>query len=78
MEVILFQANRPPVGILVCGSEGGMQRAVGVSYDWTTATCFRETVFRLDSTVHDKMDRVSRTKLGLKRPATRAVYVGDN
>ncbi|OMP83144.1 hypothetical protein BK809_0004525 [Diplodia seriata] len=77
MEVMLFQAIRPPVGILVCGSEGGMQRAVGVSYDWTTATCYRETVFRLDSTVHDKMDRVPRTKLGLKRPVTRARYVGD-
>lgn len=77
MEVILFQAMRPPVGVLICGSEGGMQRAVGVSYDWTTATCFRETVFRLDSTVLDKMDRVTRTKLGLKRPSTRARLVGD-
>lgn len=77
MQVILFQATRPPVGILLCGSEGGMQRAVGVSYDWTTGTCFRETVFRLDTTVLDLMSRVTRTKLGLKRPLTRARLVGD-
>ena len=32
---------------LLCGSEGGMQRAVMCSYDWTTSTLYRETVLRM-------------------------------
>ncbi|KAJ9627151.1 hypothetical protein H2203_003612 [Taxawa tesnikishii (nom. ined.)] len=63
-----FEAARPPVGMILCGSEGGMQRAVGVSYDWTSGTCYRETVFRLETPVIDNMSRIPRTKLGLKRP----------
>ncbi|KAK0640196.1 hypothetical protein DIS24_g9593 [Lasiodiplodia hormozganensis] len=69
MFVILFQAARPPVGLLLCGSEGGMQRLVGVSYEWWTKTCYRETVLRLPVTVKDRMSRVSRLKLGLRRNA---------
>ncbi|TKA39317.1 hypothetical protein B0A49_13289, partial [Cryomyces minteri] len=68
MEVTLFRAVRPPVAFLLCGHEGGMQRAVGVSYDWTTGTCYRETVLRMETPVLEKMDRVSRLRLGLKRP----------
>jgi hypothetical protein len=32
-----------------CGAEGGMKRIVGCSYDWTTATFYRETVLRIES-----------------------------
>lgn len=67
MTVMLFQAVRPPIGFLLVGSEGGMQRAVGVSYDWETQTLVKETVLRLETPVLDRMDRVPRVKLSLGR-----------
>ena len=67
MTVTLFEAVRPPIAVLLCGSEGGMQRAVGCSYDWTNGTCCRETVLRMETTVLAKMSRVSRFKFGVKR-----------
>jgi len=68
MEVTIFEAARPPIAILICGSEGGMKRAVGVSYDWSTETLYRETVLRVPTHVLNRMDRVDRVKFGLKRP----------
>lgn len=68
MTVTLFQAARPPVCFLLAGSEGGMQRAIGCSYDWTTATLYRETVLRMETPIIDKMHRVSRVKIGFNRP----------
>jgi hypothetical protein len=50
MTVTLFQAARPPIGFIAVGAEGGMQRAVGVSLDWTTGTLYRETVLRMETT----------------------------
>lgn len=73
MQVTLIQAARPPVALLICGSEGGMQRAIGCSYDWTTQTLYRETVMRLPTTVLDRMERVPRFKIGLTRPNPPAV-----
>lgn len=51
MTVTLFEAVRPPVTILVCASEGGMQRAIACSFDWLTGTCYRETVLRMETPV---------------------------
>ena len=68
MTVTLFEAARPPTALIICGSEGGMQRAVGCSYDWTTGTLYRETVLRMPTTVLNRMDRVNKLKFGLKRP----------
>ena len=68
MTVTLFTAVRPPVAFLIAGSEGGMQRAIGCSYDWTTATLYRETVLRLETPALELMSRVSRVKIGFKRP----------
>ncbi|KAL3422677.1 3-hydroxyisobutyrate dehydrogenase protein [Phlyctema vagabunda] len=68
MEVTLIQAARPPIALIICGSEGGMQRAIGCSYDWTTGTLYRETVMRMKTTVLDRMDRVEKLKFGLTRP----------
>jgi hypothetical protein len=67
MTATLIQAARPPVCFIVAGAEGGMQRAIGCSYDWTTATLYRETVMRLHTPVLDTMSRVSRVKIGFKR-----------
>ena len=63
----MFEAERPPVVALLCGSEGGMQRAVMCSYDWTTQTLYRETVLRMETEVLDKRPRVGRVRFGLKR-----------
>jgi hypothetical protein len=73
MQVTLIQAIRPPVAFLLAGEEGGMQRAIGVSYEWETATCYRETVIRMDTPMYEKMSPVPRLRFGLKRapPKTR-------
>ncbi|OCL00677.1 uncharacterized protein K441DRAFT_531540, partial [Cenococcum geophilum 1.58] len=67
MTVTLFQAARPPVAFIIAGAEGGMQRAIGCSYDWTTETMYRETVLRFPTTALDSMKRVSKVKMGFKR-----------
>jgi hypothetical protein len=63
----LFEAERPPIVALLCGSEGGMQRAVMCSYDWTTQTLYRETVLRMETKVLEKMPRIGRVRFGLQR-----------
>ncbi|KAL2125248.1 hypothetical protein VTJ04DRAFT_1613 [Mycothermus thermophilus] len=68
MQMTLFEAERPPVCLFLCGAEGGMQRAVACSYDFTTGTFYRETVLRMPTTSLNRMDRTSRIKLGLSRP----------
>ncbi|KAH7323492.1 hypothetical protein BKA65DRAFT_567230 [Rhexocercosporidium sp. MPI-PUGE-AT-0058] len=72
MEVTMFEASNPPIALVICGSEGGMKRAIGCSYDWSTGTLYRETVLRVKTTVLDRMDRVDKLKLGLKRPRVEA------
>ncbi|KAG4429806.1 hypothetical protein IFR05_014711 [Cadophora sp. M221] len=67
MTVTLFAAERPPVVALLCGSEGGMQRAIMCSYDWPTQTLYRETVLRMETRVLEKMPRVGRVSFGLRR-----------
>ncbi|KAH7144513.1 hypothetical protein B0J13DRAFT_595923 [Dactylonectria estremocensis] len=58
MQLILFEAVRPPVTLMFCASEGGMQRQVGCSYEWETQTMYRETVLGLPTTSLSRMDRV--------------------
>lgn len=65
--VTTFRAVRPPVVALLCGSEGGMQRALMCSYDWTSQTLWRETVLRLPTPVLEKMPRIGRVRFGLRR-----------
>lgn len=67
LTVTLFSAVRPPVAVVLCGEEGGMQRALLCSYDWSTQTLYRESVLRMDTLVLEKMARVGRLRLGLKR-----------
>jgi hypothetical protein len=65
MTVTLFRATRPPVAVIICGSEGGMQRAVLCSYEWRTQTFCRETVLRMKTMVVEKMFRVDRFQFSL-------------
>jgi hypothetical protein len=67
MIVTMFEAVRPPVAVLLCRTEGGMQRAIACSYQWTTGTCYPETVLRMETTVLEKMSRVSRFRFGMKK-----------
>ncbi|KAL1878442.1 hypothetical protein Plec18167_004514 [Paecilomyces lecythidis] len=67
LTVTLFKAVRPPVAMLLCGTEGGMQRALLCSYDWKTQTLYRESVLRVDTVVLEHMSRVDRFRLGLHR-----------
>ncbi|KAL8916377.1 MAG: hypothetical protein Q9172_006334 [Xanthocarpia lactea] len=67
MTVTLFEAVRPPVAVLICGAEGGMQRALLCSQDWTSGTLYRETVLRMETRVKDRMDTMARVRLGLRR-----------
>jgi hypothetical protein len=67
MQLMLFEAVRPPQTLMFCASEGGMQRAVGCSYDWETQTMYRETVLRMPTPTLNRMDRVPRFRLGLLR-----------
>ena len=50
-----------------------MQRAIGVSYEWETATCYRETVMRMATPMYERMSPVPRVRFGLNRdpPKTR-------
>ncbi|KAK7997529.1 hypothetical protein PG989_005569 [Apiospora arundinis] len=67
MTAIAFQAARPPTAVIVCGREGGMQRAALCSYDWKRNTFAREQVIRLKTTVLDRMSRMERFRFSLKR-----------
>jgi len=67
LAVIMFTAVRPPVAVLPCGHEGGMQRAVMASYDWKEQTLYREAVLRMKTPVLAKMGRMHRFRFGFNR-----------
>lgn len=69
MTVTLFAAVKPPVAVLACGEEGGMQRALLCSYDWTNNTMYRETVLRMETPAYWRMSPIRRVRLGLKTRA---------
>jgi hypothetical protein len=72
MTVTLFKARRPPVALIIGGSEGGMKRALACSYDVTTGTLYREAVLRVPTRIVDKMFSLQRVRLGLNNPFTAA------
>lgn len=67
MTATAFQASRPPSTIMVCGHEGGMQRAILCSYDFERGTFAREAVVRVKTIVLDRMFRVDRFRFALRR-----------
>ena len=69
MTATRFRAERPPVAVLICGREGGMQRAILCSYDWRTNTFCRETVLRMKTIILERMFRVDRFRFALSRDA---------
>ncbi|KAF7189776.1 hypothetical protein HII31_08883 [Pseudocercospora fuligena] len=62
-----FYAERPPSVVMICGREGGMQRAVLCSYDFVTQTFVRETIVRMKTLVLDRMSRVDQFRFCLTR-----------
>jgi hypothetical protein len=78
MTVTIFQAARPPVCFLLLGGEGGMQRAVGCSFDWTTGILYRETVLRMETSCIDKMDLVSRARISLESQHSQVVQLAPS
>lgn len=67
LTVTLFEAVRPPVAVVLAGEEGGMQRTLLCSYDWSTQTLFRESVLRMETIVLEQIQRVGRLRVGLRR-----------
>ena len=66
MTVTLFSAANPPVAAVACGGEGGMQRTLLCSWDWTNNTLYRETVLRMETRTYWRMNPVGRIRLGLQ------------
>ena len=67
LTVTLFEAVRPPTAVVICGEEGGMQRALLCSYDWASQTLFRESVLRMETLILEQIQRAGRLRLGLRR-----------
>ncbi|KAI0535012.1 hypothetical protein GGR58DRAFT_480701 [Xylaria digitata] len=65
MTATAFRATRPPTTVIVCGREGGMQRAILCSYNWQKGTFVREAVIRVKTLVLDRMFRVDRFRFSL-------------
>lgn len=66
LTVTLFSAIKPPVAVVMCGEEGGMQRALLCSYEWTNNTLYRETVLRMETRTYWRMNTVGRIRLSLQ------------
>ncbi|KAK6065008.1 hypothetical protein SCUP234_12778 [Seiridium cupressi] len=69
MTATSFYAIHPPTTVIICGQEGGMQRAVLCSYKWQTGTFVRESVIRVRTMVLDRMLRVDRFRFSLRHKA---------
>ncbi|KPM45327.1 hypothetical protein AK830_g1186 [Neonectria ditissima] len=60
-----FRSQLPPVAMLICGQEGGKQRALLCSYDSSRNAYCRQTVLRVSPQVLDKMFRVDGVRFSL-------------
>lgn len=82
MTATAFYAAKPPTTVIVCGREGGMQRAILCSYDWRKNTFVGESVIRIKTMVLDRMFRVDRFRFALGRrtddPSGSAQQVCEN
>ena len=67
MAVTMFLAERPPVAVLLCGAEGGMQRAVLCSFQSSTQTLCREAVLRMETRTRERMSLIGRLRFSFKR-----------
>jgi hypothetical protein len=62
-----FQAERLPVAAIICGQEGGMQRALLCSYDPVSRAFCKETVLRMKTTCLERMPRMDRFRFAMRR-----------
>jgi hypothetical protein len=69
MTVTMFLAERPPVAVLLCGAEGGMQRAVLCSFQSETQTLCREAVLRMETRTKERMWLIARLRFSFRRLA---------
>ena len=65
LTVSLFAAQRPPTVALICGSEGGMLRAVLCSWRFSTDCLFREAVMRMSQDTWEMATAKSWLKVSL-------------
>lgn len=77
MTAFQFRTMHPPTAAIVCGREGGMQRAILCSYHWPTATYCRETVLRMETVVLDRMRRMPRFRFAFSRPSGSTAESGE-
>jgi hypothetical protein len=77
MTATAFRAVHPPTAVIICGQEGGMQRAVLASYDWRHGTFAREAVIRIKTLALDRMFRVDRFRFALRRTTDDVNEIGD-
>jgi hypothetical protein len=66
LTVTTFRAVHAPSAVLICGREGGAQRAFLCSYDFRTQTFYRETVLRMQTNVLNRQDRVERFRFSME------------
>ncbi|KAF5009429.1 hypothetical protein FDECE_4361 [Fusarium decemcellulare] len=65
MTITYLRSHLPPVAMLMCGEESGMQRAVLCSYDWRKRTFHRQTTLRLARRSLDEMHRIDNLRFSL-------------
>lgn len=67
LTATVFEAERVPVAVIVCGQEGGMQRALLCSYDPATRAFCKETVLRMKTLCLERMPRIDRFRFAMRR-----------
>jgi hypothetical protein len=67
MTATLLYAAWPPQALVACAVEGGMERVLACSYDWTTAVLYKESVLRFPGVVLEQMHRLPGIRLGFRR-----------
>jgi hypothetical protein len=67
LTATVFQAERLPVAAIICGQEGGMQRALLCSYDPVTGAFCKETVVRMKTLCLERMPRIDRFRFAMRR-----------
>jgi hypothetical protein len=62
-----FEAEHLPVAAIICGQEGGMQRALLCSYDPATRAFCKEAVLRMKTVCLERMPRIDRFRFAMRR-----------
>ncbi|KAI4183475.1 MAG: hypothetical protein LQ346_006318 [Caloplaca aetnensis] len=65
LTVSIFQAKRPPTVALICGTEGGMLRAVLCSWRFANDCLYKETVIRVQTSTWEQAKPAGWLKLSL-------------